>query len=70
MKKDADLVLCGYCAAAPLNSGGGGLSHRLCSGVRCACADNGHIVTEEIAAVQRKYTLGYAERYHAKRNHP
>lgn len=56
--------LCGYCAAAPASSLKS-LSHRLCPGGNCACYDNNHVVTEEIAAIQRIY-VGAAEPYHAK----
>ena len=53
--------VCGYCAGAPRSKAGAFLAHMACPGTSCACHDNGHIVTSEIAEIQRKYTHGPAE---------
>ena len=53
--------VCGYCAGAPRSKAGAFLAHLACQMDDCACRATGHIVTAEIAAVQRTYTHGPAE---------
>jgi hypothetical protein len=61
MSAPRKLQVCGYCAGAPRSKSGAFLAHMACQSSTCACRATGHIVTAEIAAVQRKYTHGLAE---------
>ena len=53
--------VCGHCAGAPRNKAGAFLAHMACQVEWCACRKAGHVVSETVAEVQRKYTGGPAE---------
>ena len=59
--KASKTMVCGWCAGAPRSKAGPFAAHLSCQWDRCACRATGHIVTTEIAAVQRAYTGGPAE---------
>lgn len=60
IKKEGAIHMCGYCAMAPKDQGGPEVGHAHCyltdgKNFRCACGDNDHKLTREIAEYMARY---------------